>query len=81
MPPRNLPTRVVSMVDNLNLGDVALETAFADYQDVGGLKLPARLTTTTDRVMTVDIHATRQTRRRSDGRSRRPGIGRVRGTH
>jgi glyoxylase-like metal-dependent hydrolase (beta-lactamase superfamily II) len=57
----NLPTRVVSMADNLNLGDVALETAFADYQDVGGLKLPARLTTTTDRVMTVDIHATKQT--------------------
>jgi glyoxylase-like metal-dependent hydrolase (beta-lactamase superfamily II) len=57
----NLPTRVVSMADNLNLGDVALETAFADYQDVSGLKLPARLTTTTDRVMTVDIHATKQT--------------------
>src|SRR5262249_22612000 len=57
----NLPTRVVSMADNLNLGDVAIETAFSDYQDVGGLKLPARLTTTTDRVMTVDIHATKQT--------------------
>jgi glyoxylase-like metal-dependent hydrolase (beta-lactamase superfamily II) len=57
----NLPSRVVSMADNLNLGDVAVETAFADYQDVGGLKLPARLTTTTDRVMTTDIHATRQT--------------------
>src|SRR5262249_3175367 len=57
----NLPTRVVSMADNLNLGDVAIETAFSDYQDVGGLKLPARLTTTTDRVMTVDIHATTQT--------------------
>jgi glyoxylase-like metal-dependent hydrolase (beta-lactamase superfamily II) len=57
----NLPTRVVSMADNLNLGDVAIETAFSDYQDVGGLKLPARLTTTTDRVMTVDIHAAKQT--------------------
>jgi glyoxylase-like metal-dependent hydrolase (beta-lactamase superfamily II) len=57
----NLPTRVVSMADNLNLGDVAVETAFADYQDIGGLKLPARLTTTMDRVMTVDIHATKQT--------------------
>jgi glyoxylase-like metal-dependent hydrolase (beta-lactamase superfamily II) len=49
------------MADNVNLGDVAVETAFADYQDVGGLKLPARLTTTTDRVMTADIHATKQT--------------------
>jgi glyoxylase-like metal-dependent hydrolase (beta-lactamase superfamily II) len=57
----NLPTRVVSMADNLNLGDVAIETAFSDYQDVNGLKLPARLTTTTDRAMTVDIHATKQT--------------------
>jgi glyoxylase-like metal-dependent hydrolase (beta-lactamase superfamily II) len=57
----NLPTRVVSMADNLNLGDVAIETAFSDYQDVGGLKLPGRLTTTTDRVMTADIHATKQT--------------------
>jgi glyoxylase-like metal-dependent hydrolase (beta-lactamase superfamily II) len=57
----NLPTRVVSMADNLNLGDVAIETAFSDYQDVNGLKLPTRLTTTTDRVMTVDIHATKQT--------------------
>jgi len=57
----NLPTRVVSMADNLNLGDVAIETAFSDYQEVGGLKLPARLTTTTDRVMTVDIRAAKQT--------------------
>jgi glyoxylase-like metal-dependent hydrolase (beta-lactamase superfamily II) len=57
----NLPTRVVSMADNVNLGDVAIETAFSDYQGVDGLKLPARLTTTTDRAMTVDIHATKQT--------------------
>ena len=56
-----LPTRVVSMTDNVNLGDVAIETTFADYQDVGGFKLPARLTTTTDRVMTQDIHLTKQT--------------------
>src|SRR5262245_27961460 len=55
----NLPTRVVTMADNLNLGDVAVETAFSDYQDVNGLKLPARLTTTTDGVMTADIHATK----------------------
>ena len=44
-----LPTRVVSMTDNTNLGDVAIETSFADYQDVNGLKLPARLTTKTDK--------------------------------
>ncbi len=56
----DLPTRVVSMADDLNLGDVAIETAFADYQEVAGLKLPSRLTTTTDRVTTSDIHATKQ---------------------
>ena len=43
------------MADNLNLGDVAIETTFADYQDAGGLKLPARLTTKTDKVTTVDL--------------------------
>src|SRR6185295_14194451 len=42
-----LPTRVVSMSENPNLGDVAIETSFADYQDVGGLKLPSRITTKT----------------------------------
>jgi len=56
-----LPTRVVSMTDNVNLGDVAIETSFADYQDVNGLKLPARLTTKTDKYQTADIRVTRQT--------------------
>jgi glyoxylase-like metal-dependent hydrolase (beta-lactamase superfamily II) len=56
-----LPTRVVSMADNLNLGDVAIETTFADYQDVNGLKLPAHLTTRTDNWTTVDIKASKQT--------------------
>jgi glyoxylase-like metal-dependent hydrolase (beta-lactamase superfamily II) len=56
-----LPTRVVSMSDNLNLGDVAIETSFADYQDVNGLKLPAHLTTKTDRWTTVDIRVSKQT--------------------
>jgi hypothetical protein len=55
-----LPTRIVSMADNLNLGDVAMETAFSDYRDVSGLKLPARLTTTIDRVMATDLHLTSQ---------------------
>jgi hypothetical protein len=38
----NLPTRVTSMADNPNMGDVAIDTAFADYEDVGGVKLPRR---------------------------------------
>jgi glyoxylase-like metal-dependent hydrolase (beta-lactamase superfamily II) len=56
-----LPTRVVSMTDNTNLGDVAIETSFADYQDVNGLKLPARLTTKTDKYQTADLRVTKQT--------------------
>jgi glyoxylase-like metal-dependent hydrolase (beta-lactamase superfamily II) len=54
-----LPSRVVSMSDNVNLGDVAIETAFADYQEVDGLKLPTRFTTKTDKYTTATLHATR----------------------
>src|SRR5262245_10995016 len=56
-----LPTRVVSMTDNLNLGDVAIETSFSDYQDVSGLKLPAHLAVKTDKYTTGDFRLTRQT--------------------
>ena len=55
-----LPTRVVSMTDNTNLGDVAIETSFADYQDVNGLKLPALLTTKTDKYTTAELRVTKQ---------------------
>jgi len=57
----SLPTRVVSMTDNTNLGDVAIETSFADYQDVSGLKLPARIATKTDKYPTATLRVTRQT--------------------
>jgi glyoxylase-like metal-dependent hydrolase (beta-lactamase superfamily II) len=56
-----LPARVVSMSENANMGDVVIETSFADYQDVSGLKLPSRLTTKTDKYTTVEIRATKQT--------------------
>ena len=56
-----LPTRVVSMSDNLNLGDMAIETSFADYQDANGLKLPSRLTTKADTYTTAEIHVAKQT--------------------
>jgi glyoxylase-like metal-dependent hydrolase (beta-lactamase superfamily II) len=49
----HLPTRVVSMGDHTVLGDVANETTFADYQDAGTLKLPARTTTKVDRFTTA----------------------------
>jgi Metallo-beta-lactamase superfamily len=51
----NLPTRVTSMADNPNMGDVAIDTAFADYEDVGGVKLPRRYTTTIDKYPQFDL--------------------------
>jgi glyoxylase-like metal-dependent hydrolase (beta-lactamase superfamily II) len=56
----HLPTRVVSMADNPNLGDVAIETTFADYRDVNGLKMPFRITTKTDKYLTADIRVKKQ---------------------
>ena len=56
----NLPTSVVTRADNTNLGDVAISTAFADYQQVGDLQLPTRLTTKTDDFTTQEIRITQQ---------------------
>jgi len=55
-----LPTSVVSMADNTNLGDVAQETSFDQYQDVNGLKLPSRLTTKIDNYQTSQLRVTKQ---------------------
>ncbi|RPH63252.1 MAG: MBL fold metallo-hydrolase, partial [Acidobacteria bacterium] len=57
----HLPVSVTSMSYNANLGDVAIETAFANYQDVDGLKLPGRLTTKTDKYPTADITVAKNT--------------------
>ena len=51
----HLPTRVVSMAANPNMGDVAIETRFADYEEVGGLQLPRRLTTKMDYYLQLDL--------------------------
>jgi glyoxylase-like metal-dependent hydrolase (beta-lactamase superfamily II) len=56
-----LPARVVSMTDNTNLGDVTVETTFADYQDVSGLRLPTRLTTKVDKYPFAEIRVSKQT--------------------
>ena len=56
-----LPTRVVSMVGNPNMGDVALETRFADYEDAGGVKLPRRLTTRMDTYLQLDLQVSKNT--------------------
>jgi glyoxylase-like metal-dependent hydrolase (beta-lactamase superfamily II) len=55
-----LPSRIFSTTSDANLGDVVVETTFSDYQVVRGIKLPARLTTKTDKVVTEEIRITRQ---------------------
>jgi glyoxylase-like metal-dependent hydrolase (beta-lactamase superfamily II) len=50
-----LPNRVTTMTDNTNLGDVAISTSFAGYEDVGGLNVPAQLTTRVDDFTTADM--------------------------
>jgi Metallo-beta-lactamase superfamily len=54
-----LPARVSSMSYNDNLGDVVIETSFSSYEDVGGLKLPKRLTTNIDKYPQLDLQVTK----------------------
>lgn len=56
-----LPTRVTSMGDQPNLGDVAIETTFTGYEDVGGVKLPKRLMTKIDKYPQFDLQVTKNT--------------------
>ncbi|HUI77235.1 MAG TPA: MBL fold metallo-hydrolase [Bryobacteraceae bacterium] len=56
-----LPARVLSMSDNANLGDVVVETAFLDYEDVGGVKLPRHLVTKVDRYAQFDLRVSKNT--------------------
>lgn len=51
------PARVITRAAHPNLGDVAIETTFGDYQDSGGLLLPRTFTTRTDRWTTLDVRA------------------------
>ncbi len=55
----HLPSRVTSMSDNPNMGDVAIATSFSDYEDVGGLKLPRRLTTNIDKYPQFDLRVSK----------------------
>lgn len=54
-----LPVSVTSMADQPNLGDVAIETKFADYEEVAGVKLPKRLTTRIDKYPQFDLRVTK----------------------
>ena len=55
-----LPTRVVAAGNNNVLGDVALITQFADYQEASGLQLPSRITSLTDEFPTSEYRLTKQ---------------------
>jgi hypothetical protein len=56
-----LPVRVTSMIDNANMGDVAIATSFSSYEDVDGLKLPRRLTTNIDKYLQFDLQVSKNT--------------------
>ena len=55
-----LPTRVISMRTTPTSATSRSRPAFADYQDVGGLKLPATLTMKTDKFTTATLQLTQQ---------------------
>ncbi|MEE8116212.1 MAG: MBL fold metallo-hydrolase [Gemmatimonadales bacterium] len=55
-----LPSRVTSLAHHANLGDITLETSFADYEEIDGLMLPTRLTSSTDGYRTMEINVTAQ---------------------
>jgi hypothetical protein len=65
-----MPVSVRSMIDQPNLGDVAIETSFADYEDVNGLKLPRHLTTKIDKWVQSDIRVSKNS---VDSRGGAPG--------
>ena len=56
-----LPSRMTSMSYNANLGDVAIDTVFADYETIDGVKLPKRITTKIDKYPQFDVRVTKNT--------------------
>jgi hypothetical protein len=54
-----LPTRVAMLDAHPNLGDVVIATAFSDYEDVSGVKMPKRLTTTIDKYPQFDLRVSK----------------------
>ena len=57
----HLPSRVLSMAANPNMGDVAIVTTFSDYEDVDGVKLPRRSTTMMDEYLQFDLQIAKNT--------------------
>jgi hypothetical protein len=56
-----LPTRVTSMGYNANMGDVAIDTAFLDYETVGGVKLPRHFVTKIDKYLQFELKVAKNT--------------------
>jgi hypothetical protein len=54
-----MPVRVTSMSYNPNLGDVSIETSFADYETIRDLKLPKHLITKIDKYPQFDLRVTK----------------------
>jgi len=54
-----LPVRVAMLDAHPNLGDVVIATAFSDYEDVSGVKMPKRLTTTIDKYPQFDLRVSK----------------------
>src|SRR5689334_12806562 len=50
-----LPSRIIQMTDSPTMGDTAVEAQFGEYQLIGGVQLPARITTRTDRWPSADV--------------------------
>src|SRR5262249_31453524 len=68
-----LPSRVTSIVDNANMGDVEMTTSFSAYEDVNGVKLPRRITTKLDKYLQFDLNVSRNTVDGSAGDLPAPG--------
>src|SRR5688572_17158683 len=54
-----LPVRVAMLDAHPNLGDVVIATAISDYEDVNGVKMPKRLTTTIDKYLQFDLRVSK----------------------
>jgi glyoxylase-like metal-dependent hydrolase (beta-lactamase superfamily II) len=56
-----VPLSISSRAAHANLGDVVITTTFGEYQDVNGLRLPARMAGKVDDFTIYELTATKQT--------------------
>jgi glyoxylase-like metal-dependent hydrolase (beta-lactamase superfamily II) len=59
-PATKFPAKITSMIYNVNLGDVLMETTFGPYVPVQGHRLPSRMTTRIDKWVVSDITFSQQ---------------------